>query len=124
VSEPSPDAVPFWEACQRRELVLPYCTACASFFFYPRTLCPGCGSRAVEWRRASGRGRLHAFCIHHHAPLEGVVTALVELEEGPRIMSFLVGVEPDPAAIRCEMPLVVSFTEGDDGQLLPVFAPW
>ena len=47
----------------------------------------------------------------------------MELEEGPRIMSLLSGVEPDPAAIWCEMPLRVDFAEGDDGQLLPVFVP-
>jgi uncharacterized OB-fold protein len=110
----SPDAAPFWEACKRREFLLPWCPACADFFWYPRTLCPRCGSRNVEWRQASGRGRLHAFCIQ-----SSVVTALVELEEGPRMMSFLVSVEPDPAAIRCEMPLALDFRE--DG--LPVFRP-
>jgi uncharacterized OB-fold protein len=126
---PSPDAAPFWEACRRRELHLPYCPACAGFFFYPRTLCPSCGSRAVEWRRTSGRGRLHAFCIHHHSPLPELrdavpfVTALVELEEGPRLMSALAGIDPDPAAIRCEMPLEVAFEELPDGQPLPVFRP-
>jgi uncharacterized OB-fold protein len=126
---PSPDAAPFWEACRRRELQLPYCPQCDGFFFYPRTLCPTCGSREIEWRRASGRGRLHTFCIHHHSPLEGFrdavpfVTALVELDEGPRMMSFLTGVEPDPARIRCEMPLQVSFVELADGQTLPVFVP-
>jgi uncharacterized OB-fold protein len=118
------DADPFWEAAARRELHLPWCVPCESPFFYPRTLCPRCGSRELEWRRASGRGRLHAFCIQHVTPLEALrdavpfVTALVELDEGPRMLSRLVGVEPDPAAIRCEMPLVVDFEGG-----LPVFRP-
>lgn len=125
----SEDSAPFWEGCARRELVLPFCTACSEFFFYPRVLCPGCGSRAIVWRPVSGRGRLHAFCIHHHSPLPAYrekvpfVTALVELDEGPRMMSLLVGVEPDPEAIRCEMPLRVDFTDGEDGRLLPVFVP-
>ena len=124
---PSPDATPFWEACQRRELQLPYCVRCAAFFFYPRTLCPTCGGRDLVWRQVSGRGRLYAFCIQHHSPLPGwrervpFVTVLVELEEGPRIMSVLTGTEPDPAAIHCEMPLQVAFTELAGGQLLPVF---
>jgi uncharacterized OB-fold protein len=118
------DATPFWEAVARRELHLPWCLACAAPFFYPRTLCPRCGSRELEWRRASGRGRLHAFCIHHAAPLPELaahvpfVSALVALEEGPRMLSRLVGVAPDPAAVRCEMPLVVDFEAG-----LPVFRP-
>jgi uncharacterized OB-fold protein len=126
---PSPDAAPFWEATRRRELQLPYCAACERFFFYPRTLCPTCGTRDPDWRRVSGRGRLHSFCIHHHSALPGFrdavpfVTALVELEEGPRIMSFLTGVETDPSAIRCEMPLKVAFVDLDDGEVLPVFRP-
>jgi hypothetical protein len=124
VISPSPDAAPFWEACERGELVLPYCLACADFFFYPRTLCPRCGSRELEWRPASGRGRLYTFCIQHQTPLpelrEAVpfVTALVELEEGPRMMTLLVDVEPDPAAIRCELPVEVTFRDGH-----PVFRP-
>jgi uncharacterized OB-fold protein len=126
---PSPDAAPFWEACARRELQLPYCVECSEFFFYPRAFCPRCGSRALEWRRVSGRGRLHAFCIHHVSPLADFraalpfVTVLVELDEGPRMMGFLVGVEPDPAAVVCELPLEVSFAELGDGRLLPVFRP-
>ena len=120
----APDAAQFWEAAARGELHLPWCVPCGAPFFYPRPLCPRCGSRELEWRRASGRGRLHAFCIQHATPLPELrdrvpfVTALVELEEGPRIMSRLVGVEPDPAAVRCEMPLVVDFEAGR-----PVFRP-
>ena len=118
------DAAPFWEAVARGELHLPWCLACDAPFFYPRTLCPRCGSRELEWRRASGRGTLHAFCIQHATPLPEFrdlvpfVTALVELAEGPRMMSRLVGVDPDPAVVRCEMPLVVDFVDG-----LPVFRP-
>ena len=121
---PSPDAGPFWEACARGELALPFCTACADFFFYPRAVCPRCGSRDIEWRRASGRGRLHTFCIQHQTPLPDFrdrtpfVTAIVELEEGPRMMTLLVDVEPDPAAIRCDMPVEVAFRDG-----LPTFRP-
>jgi uncharacterized protein len=125
---PSPDSLPFWEASRRGELALPYCESCEGFFFYPRTLCPTCGSRDVTWRTASGRGRVHAFCIQHVCPVPGFrdatpfVTAIVELEEGPRLMTILVDVEPDPAAIRCELPVEVAFVEVD-GQALPVFRP-
>ena len=121
--------MPFWEAASRRELALPFCTRCERFFFYPRVICPSCGSRDVEWRRASGRGRLHTFCIQHQSGLPGFrdatpfVTAIVELDEGVRLMSFLVGVDPEPGAIRCDMPVEVAFEELDDGQLLPVFRP-
>jgi uncharacterized OB-fold protein len=126
---PSPDAAPFWEATRRRQLHLPYCIACQGFFFYPRVLCPSCGSRELEWRRVSGRGRLHSFCIHHRSALPGFrdavpfVTALVELDEGPRLMSFLVDVDADVDAIRCDMSLEVRFVDLDDGEVLPVFRP-
>lgn len=125
----SPDAAPFWEAARRRELSLPWCERCEAFFFYPRTACPACGSRQISWRPASGRGRLYTFCIHHHPALPGFgdslpfVTAIVELEEGPRLMTFLTGVAPDPGAITCDMPVVVDFVEVNDGHVLPIFRP-
>lgn len=126
---PSPESAPFWAAAARHELVLPYCEPCARHFFYPRVLCPACGSRSVGWRAASGRGTLHTFCIQYRSGLPGFadagpfVTALVELAEGPRLMSLLVGVPPDPAVIRCEMPVEVAFVDYADGGSLPVFRP-
>lgn len=127
---PSPDAEPFWSGCRRHRLMLPFCTVCEKFFFYPRTACPACGSRSIEWREASGRGRLYTFCIQYHTSVAEFrdavpfVTAIVELDEGPRMMSLLTGVEPDPgAAISCDMPLVVDFVDYDDGTVLPVFRP-
>ena len=125
---PSPDALPFWQASRRGELALPFCETCDGFFFYPRTLCPTCGSRDVTWRTASGRGRVHTFCIQHVGPVPGFreavpfVTAIVELEEGPRLMTILVDVEPDPGAVACDMAVEVAFADVD-GQALPLFRP-
>lgn len=126
---PGPDSAPFWSAAARHELVLPFCAACARHFFYPRTLCPACGSRDVRWRPASGRGVLYTFCIQYRSSLPGFegagpfVSAIVELAEGPRLMTFLTGVAPDPAVIACGMPVEVDFVDLDDGQALPVFRP-
>lgn len=126
---PSPEAAPFWEGCRQHRLVLPYCTGCRGFFFYPRTACPGCGSRDVTWRQSTGRGEVYTFCIQHQSRLPGFrdatpfVTAIVELAEGPRLMTFLTGVPPDPASIRCGMPVEAVFTELPDGTVLPVFRP-
>lgn len=126
---PSPEARPFWDAARRHELVLPHCRACDEEFFYPRTSCPHCGSRDLDWHRASGRGVLHTYCIHfqtgdpadrEHLPF---VTAIVELAEGPRLMSYLVDVQPRPDAIRCGIDVVVRFVDLPDGHSLPVFAP-
>lgn len=126
---PSPEAAPFWEACRRHQLVLPYCTPCQRFFFYPRILCPGCGSRDISWRPSAGRGELYSFCIQYQSRLPGFagatpfITAIIELAEGPRLTSFLVGVPPDAGSIRCGMPVAAEFISLPDGNVLPVFRP-
>ena len=125
---PSPDAAPFWDACRRHELALPWCRRCERPFFYPRPHCPACGARELEWRRASGRGRVHAFCIQHHCGVPGLrdavpfVTAIVELEEGPRLTTFLAGVAPEPGAVACDMEVEVAFVPAGE-HVLPVFRP-
>ncbi|GAB3042843.1 OB-fold domain-containing protein [Parafrigoribacterium mesophilum] len=126
---PAPEAAPFWEAADRHELLLPFCGTCEQFFFYPRTLCPVCGSRDVQWRPASGRGRLYTFCIQYRNSVPGLekavpfVTAMVQLDEGPRLMTFLIGIEPDPKAIVCDMPVELDFLDLHGGHSLPVFRP-
>lgn len=129
VPPPMPEALPFWEGCRRHELWLPYCTACEAFFFYPRPFCPRCFTWQVDWRRASGRGVVHAFAIHYRAtnPLWAddvpYVTAVVELEEGVRLFSHLLDVEPDPSRIYAGMPVEVVFEEASDDMTLPKFRP-
>lgn len=126
---PSPDALPFWQAANRHELRLPYCLECRAFFFYPRPRCPRCGAGPVDWRRCSGRGRVYTYCIQYQTAVPGLeqavpfVTAIIELDEGPRLMSFLVDVAPNPDSVRCDMPVEVTFISLPDGQNLPVFRP-
>ena len=119
---PAPEARPFWAAARRHELLLPFCLDCQQFFFYPRPLCPRCGSRDLDWRRCTGRGRVYTYCVQYQTE-EPFVTAIVELDEGPRLMSILVDVLPDPAAVRCGMPVEVAFVDRPDGESLPVFRP-
>jgi uncharacterized OB-fold protein len=125
--EPTPDTLPYWEAAARSELRIQHCNACAEYYFYPRPACPRCGSDDVEWRLASGDARLVSYVINQRPlpPFDKdtpVVIALVELAEGPRMMSNIVGVAPDPASLELDMPLTVQFVERGD-QKLPVFAP-
>lgn len=126
---PSPETRPFWEGCKRHEVWLPYCPRCQRFFWYPRDFCPRCFSWEVEWRRASGRGKVYTFAIHYrafHPAWERevpFVTAIVELEEGVRLYTQLVGVEPDPKHIRCDMPVEVVFEDVSEEISLPKFRP-
>ena len=126
---PAPESKRFWDGCKKHELWLPFCRACQQFFFYPRDFCPRCFSWDIEWRRSSGRGRIYTFAIHYRAWHPGwkdeipYVTALVELEEGPRIYTNIVGVEPDPKQIACDMPVEVVFEDVSEEITLPKFRP-
>lgn len=124
---PSPESEPFWEAARRHELLLPYCAACAQFFFYPRKFCPRCFSWEIEWRVCSGRGTLYSFAIQYRPQMIGFtppyVTAIIQLEEGPRMMTTLVGIDPDPALIKCDMPVEIEWQDVNDEIALPLFRP-
>jgi uncharacterized OB-fold protein len=124
----TPETHPFWEAARRHELRLPRCRACGRHFFYPRAACPHCLSADVEWQRVSGRGTLHTFTVVHRGqrnfPLATpYVIAIVELAEGPRLMTNLVGIEPDAAKIRIGLPVEVVFQDVSAEIALPHFRP-
>jgi uncharacterized OB-fold protein len=126
-TSPSPDAAPFWEAAAQHALLLPQCLDCDQPFFYPRLLCPTCGSRNLAWVEASGAGTLHSFCVHYYCAVPGLTdsvpftTAMVDLAEGPRMMGFLVGAPEDPESIICDEPVTVEFLHLDDGHTLLAF---
>ena len=123
----SPETKRYWDACKNHELVLPYCRACEKHYFYPRDFCPACFSWDIEWRRCSGRGRIYTFGVQYRAWHPGwaeevpYVTALVELEEGPRIYSNIVDVEGDPRNLRCDMLVEAVFEDVSDTISLPKF---
>jgi hypothetical protein len=125
---PTPESKPFWDATRRHELSLQRCRACAQWVFYPRAACPHCLSGDLEWRRVSGRGTVHTFTVAHRGqkgfPLGSpYVIAMVELEEGPRLMTNLVDVVPDPTQIRIGMPVEVVFEDVSAEIALPRFRP-
>lgn len=125
---PTPDTQFYWDRAAEEELWLPHCDTCDTVFWYPRDFCPGCGSRAVSWVRASGRGTLAAFVVNHtphpsYAADGPYVIALVQLPEGPRLMTNVVGVEPDPAALPIGLPLEVVFEDRGEGLKVPQFRP-
>ena len=125
----TPEAKPYWEGTREGKLMLPKCQACGKAFLYPRVLCPSCSSRDITWIQASGRGRLYSFEIAHQILNKAftvktpVILAMVELEEGPRMLTNLVNVAPDPKALRCDMPVEVVFEKLTDQITLPMFQP-
>lgn len=119
---PSPvvteETAPFWEAAAEGRWVLPRCRRCGGWIWYPRRFCPDCASRDVEWVEASGRGTVYTFTRirrgrgpwAEHLPY---VVAYVELDEGPRVLTNIVGCDPDDVHIG--MPVQVVFEPADDG---------
>jgi uncharacterized protein len=128
---PSPDPVtrPFWESVRGHAMQLQRCRGCARFIFYPRAVCPFCLGDDLPWTPVSGRGVVHAFTIpyRHPHPAFGArapyVVALIELEEGARMLSTLVGVEPTPAAVRVGLPVEVVYDDVTAETTLPRFRP-
>ena len=126
---PQPESDFYWEKTKEHELWLRSCNDCNQAYFYPRDLCPDCFSRNTTWVQASGKGTLHTFAIVHRAPTPAFrddapfVVAIVDLEEGPRMPTNLVEVEPDPAAIRVGMPVEVVFEDVTEAITLPKFKP-
>lgn len=116
---------PFWQAASEGRLVIQSCEACGKAVFYPRPICPHCWSNRLVWREASGRGRLKSFSVVHKPghpgwlPAAPYVVGLVELEEGPTMLSFIVAEE---AACAVGQPLVLAPTR-IGGRTLPAFRP-
>ena len=125
----TPEARPFWDGLKEHKLMLPRCAECGHVFFYPRVLCPRCHSRSIGWIQSSGRGKLYSFEIAYQSISRTFrvkppyVLAMVELEEGPRMLSNLVNVAPDPKVIHCDMPVEVVFHKLTDEVTLPLFQP-
>ncbi len=128
---PTPDeeTEPFWSAANEQTLLVKHCNACGEYHFYPRPFCPFCWSEDVEWFEASGRATLYTWSVVHQNDLppfhERVpyVAALVDLEEGPRMMSNVVDCPFDE--LEAGMALEVVFEQvSDDPQFtLPRFRP-
>lgn len=125
----TPESERYWQGCKHHQLWMRYCNRCARPYFYPRDVCPMCGGRDMDWRQMSGRGTVHTFAIVHRPPMPGfagdvpLITAIVELDEGPRMMTNRFGIAPDPAQIRVGMPVEVTHEDITDEISLPKFRP-
>ena len=119
------DRVVFWDAVAEQRLVAQRCGECGRLRHPPRPMCPHCHSLSIEVVELSGRGTLYSYSVLHHPQHPAfdypVLAALVDLEEGVRMVSNLAGIEPND--IRIGMPLEVEFQEQDGGTYLPRFRP-
>ena len=123
---PTPETQHFWDGTKLGELRLQRCNACSSVYFPPRPFCPECGSRSVAVFAASGKGRLESYVINqrpHPAWEEPYAIALIRLEEGPRLMSNVVGCAQTPEALQLDMSLEVTFEALSEDIVLPLFKP-
>jgi len=112
------DTRPFWEGAADGRLVLPRCHRCGTVIWYPRHLCSNCGSTEADWFEASGRGTVYSFTVVHngegaYAEATPYVIAYVELEEGPRVLTNLIG-EPDSWSVGQAVSAV--FDRDSDGE--------
>jgi uncharacterized OB-fold protein len=118
-------AEPFWNATREGRLLLPWCTACARPVWYPREVCPRCLGSTLEWRESQGRGVVYACTVEHKAQTRALaapyVVALVELDEGVRLLSNVVGRPPERIAVGDRVR--VTWEPLSDGRRLPLFEP-
>ncbi len=121
----SADTSFFWEGAKRGELLIQRCSACGTLRHPPGPGCASCGSLDWDAFKASGRGTVHSFAVHHYPPIPGfdypLAIGLIDLDEGTRVISNIVGI--DPGAIEIGMPVEVTFDEFGDDLTLPQFRP-
>jgi len=131
-NRPMPKATPetqhFWEGTKAHELRLQRCDDCKHTYFPPRPFCPECSSRKVSIFKASGKASLYSYIINQRQGPGEVfkppyAIAVVELEEGPRMMTHIVDIEQTPEALVLDMALEVTFEDIDDEISLPKFRP-
>ncbi len=115
----------FWEGVEKGELRIQRCGACGILRHPPRPMCARCHSLAWDSIVASGRGEIHSFVVHHHPPVYGFETpfaiALVELEEGTRIVGTVTDVAAADGCVG--LPVEVNFVRVDDAWTLPQWRP-
>jgi len=117
---------PFWAGTRERRFTLPWCRACGRPHWFPREVCPHCLSDDLDWREASGRGAVHAVSVMPAGGAGGAArgpyaVALVDLEEGVRLMTEVIGCDPETVAVG--LPVRLVWQPLGDGRHLHLFEP-
>ncbi len=115
-----PETREFWAAAENGQLLLNACEDCKRPHWYPRALCPLCGSTRLRWMPASGRGTLYAFSTARKAT-PAYTLAYVKLDEGPTLMTNIVDASPE--SLKIGMPVTVQFQRAQEGRMMPFFRP-
>jgi uncharacterized OB-fold protein len=124
---PPPESQPYWQGAREHRLMIPRCNACGQAWFPPSAMCPHCLSSDTGWEAASGRGKVFSFVVVHRvyhpyfADKVPYVVAVIELDEGPRLLSGVTGIEP--GKVRCNMPVEVVFEDATADVSIPKFKP-
>ena len=127
---PEPDTQPFWDATKRHELAYQTCNRCGQVIFTPRAHCPGCGNLESTWHTSRGEGAVYTFTVvmQSRVPafrdLGAYAVAYVDLDEGFRIMTNIVGVQDPTKDIKCGMRVKLRWEDQGAGEVsLPMFEP-
>lgn len=125
IPAPTRETMPYWEGCKVHELRIQRCAACGHHQFFPRIYCTHCMSDRVEWVKASGRAKVLSYTIVHRPVSPAFageipyVVALVTLDEGPTMMTNLVGCAPEQ--LKIGMPVAVVFEDWTEEISIPKF---
>ena len=118
--QPNPETKAFWDGAAQGRLLLKKCLACDQVHYYPRAICPFCGSVRTEWQQASGRGTIYSWSVMRRAETPYCI-AYVTLDEGVTMMTNIVGADLD--GIRIGQKVRVVFTPTEGGPPVPTFTP-
>ena len=116
-----PDNKDFWQAATEGRLMVKHCKACGQAHWYPRPLCPHCGSADTELRPSSGRGTIYSLTVTRRAGPTAYALAYVTLDEGVTLMTNIVDCDLDQAKIGDRVEVVFKPSEG--GPPMPMFKP-
>ncbi len=123
--QPTQWSKPFWEGCRKHEFLVQKCLDCQKYIFYPKMFCPDCLSSNLEWVKSSGKGKVYSYMVvYSYQPTEfeenlPYVVAIIELEEGVRLMSNVIGCSPE--TVKCDMKVGVVFDDVTEEVTLPKF---
>jgi len=118
--EANPETKPFWDAAAEGRLLIKKCVTCGQVHFYPRAICPFCGSDKTEWVTASGLATVYSYSVMRRVPIPYAL-AYVTLEEGVTMMTNIV--DGDLDAIRIGQRVTVAFKPSEGGPPVPMFRP-